>query len=148
MATRLSTGLVSKLAVTSNLRTIFTACFLDIYSGVQPTSADDVPNGIKLVTIYNNGVSTGLNWEAAALTGVLLKLASETWSGTVLATGTAGWFRLREAGDAGTSSSTTAARVDGGIASSGAQMDLANLSLTIGAPFVLPSGQITLPKGT
>lgn len=148
MATRLSTGLVSQLAVTNDMRTIFTACFLDVYSGVQPTSPDDVPNGIKLVTVFSDNVSVGINWEAAALTGILLKLASETWSGPVIATGTAGWFRIREAGDAGTSSSTTAARIDGGVASSGAEMDLANLSLTIAAPFVLPNGQVTLPKGT
>ena len=148
MATRLSTGTVNQLCVTGDLRTIFTACFIDIYSGVQPTSPNNVPNGTKLVTLYNDGVSTGLNWEASASNGILWKLASETWSGTVLATGTAGWFRIREAGDAGTASSTTAARIDGAIASSGAQMNLANLSLTTSAPFILSAGQVTLPTGT
>ena len=76
--------------------------------------------------------------------GVLSKVTSETWSATVLATGTAGWFRIRESGDNGQADSTTAARYDGSIASSGAQMNLAVQTLSIGAPFTVPSGSITL----
>jgi hypothetical protein len=76
--------------------------------------------------------------------GVLSKLASQTWQGTVLSTGTAGWFRLRESGDLGTSDSATACRYDGAIASSGSQMNLAVQTLTAGAPLIIPSGSITL----
>lgn len=145
MAIRLSTGAVTKVLGTSSLKTLLTACFIDIYSGTQPTLPDDVPVGTKLVTIYSDGTTTGLGWGTAAA-GVLPKATAETWSGTVLASGTAGWFRIREAGDAGTSSSTTAVRIDGSIATSGADMNLGSLSLTIGAPFQLTSAQLQLPQ--
>lgn len=146
MATRLSTGLVNKLMATGSFKSVFTACFIDVYSGTQPASADDAPTGTKLVTLYSNGSSTGLNWESAAVNGTLSKLNSETWSGTVVNTGTAGWFRMREATDAGTAPSTTAARFDGSISTSGAQMNLGSLTLTAGAPFVLTAANFTLPQ--
>jgi hypothetical protein len=145
MPIRLSTGAATKVLDTGSLKTLLTACFIDIYSGTQPTLPDDVPSGTKLVTIYSNGTSTGLGW-GTAVAGVLPKATAETWSGTVLANGTAGWFRIREASDAGTASSTTAVRIDGNIATSGADMNLGSLSLTLGAPFQLTSAQLTLPQ--
>lgn len=146
MATRLSTGLVNKLMDTSSFDTVFNAGFIDIFSGTQPASADDAPTGTKLCTIYSDGAAAGLHFAAAAVNGALAKLGTETWSGTVQNTGTAGWFRLREASDAGTAHSTTAARMDGSIATSGAQMNLGSLTLTQGAPFVLTAATFTLPQ--
>ena len=146
MAAHLSTGLVNKLMSTASFRTAFTAGFIDIYSGSQPLSADDAPSGVKLCTLYSNGTSLGLNWEASSTAGALSKLASETWSGTVLADGTAGWFRLREATDAGIAVSATMARYDGAIATSGAQMNLGSLTLLTGAPFLIASAAFTLPQ--
>lgn len=146
MAARLSTGLVNKLMSAASFRAIFALGFIDVYSGVQPTSADDVPNGTKLCTLYSNGTSVGLTFEAAAVAGALHKLASETWSGTVLADGTAGWFRLREATDTGLAASTTAARYDGAVATNGAQMNLGSLSLLTGAPFLVAAAAFTLPQ--
>ena len=86
----------------------------------------------------------GLHFGTVAA-GVLSKVAAEDWKGTVLANGTAGWFRIRETGDTGTADTTTAVRYDGAIAASGAQMNLAVQTLSIGAPFTVPSGSITLP---
>lgn len=149
MATRLSTGLVNKLLDTNSFKTLFNGAsgfFIDVYSGAQPASADDAPNGTKLVTLYSNGTSTGLTLEASATGGVIEKNASETWSGTAVATGTAGWFRMREFGDAGTALSTTAVRLDGAVATSGAQLNLGSLTFTTGAPFVLPTAAFTLPQ--
>lgn len=146
MAARLSTGLVKKLMDTAPFKTIFDGCFIDIYSGTQPASADDVPTGTKLVTLYSNGTSAGLHFEAVAAGGVATKLASESWTGTALADGVAGWFRVREATDAGTAASTTVARYDGAIAASGGQMTLANTTVTNGAPFVIAAAAFTLPK--
>ena len=145
MALRLSTGAATKVLGTSSLKTLLTACFIDIFSGTQPTLPDDVPTGTKLVTLYSDGTTTGLGWGTAAA-GVLPQATGETWSGTVGTGGTAGWFRIREAGDAGTSSSTTAVRVDGSIATSGADMNLGSLTLVGGAPFVLTTAQLTLPQ--
>lgn len=146
MATRLSTGLVNKLMDTGSFKATFTAGFIDIYSGTQPASADDAPTGTKLLTVYSDGTSAGLHFAAAAVNGAIAKLSSETWSGTIQNGGTAGWFRLREASDSGTSVSTTACRLDGAISTSGAQMNLGSLTLTQGAPFVLTAANFTLPQ--
>lgn len=88
--------------------------------------------------------TNGLKWGTVS-GGVLSKDATETWSGDAVATGTAGWFRIRGSGDTG-GSSTALPRVDGAIATSGAQMNLGSLSITSGAPFVVPTGSITFPK--
>lgn len=146
MAARLSTGLVNALMGTDSFRECFALGFIDIYTGAQPTSPDDAATGTKLCTLYSDGTSTGLSWETAAVGGVLSKLSSQTWSSTVLADGTAGWFRLREAGDSGTGASTTAKRYDGSISTSGAQMNLGQLALLTGAPFVISAATFTLPK--
>lgn len=147
MATRLSTGLVNKMLATGSFRTTFAACFIDIYSGTQPASADDAATGTKLATIYSNGTSLGLNLDTTATGGVITKAPAETWScSSAAASGTAGWFRMREASDAGTGASTTAARLDGAIATSGAQMNLGSLTITAGAPFVLSAAAFTLPQ--
>lgn len=148
MALRLSTGLVNKLMDTSPFKTLFAAGFIDIYSGTRPTLANDAPpaNAVKLATIYSNGTSLGINFDTSAANGVLAKALAETWScASILATGTAAWFRLREASDPGTALSTTACRVDGTVGTSGADMNLTSTSFAAGAPLTINSGQFTLP---
>lgn len=151
MALKLSTGLVNKLMDTSPFKTVFAGCFIDIYTGSQPASADDAPTGsTKLVTLYSDGVSAGLSFEASATNGELEKNSAETWSGTasfgIASPQNAQWFRMREAGDAGTAQSTTAARVDGTIGTSGQQMNLGSVSIANGAPFLLSAAVFALPK--
>lgn len=147
MAVKLSTGAVNKVLGTGSLKSVFTACFLDVYSGPRPASADAAATGTKLATIYsdNGDVGVGLGWGTAA-DGELPKASGETWSGPVLAAGTAGWFRIREAGDAGTGASTTAARIDGSVAAVGGDLTLGVLTLAAGAPFVINSFSVVLPK--
>lgn len=147
MALRISTGTTNQLLDTGSLKAIFSTpgFYIDVYSGAQPADADAAPTGTKLVTLYSDGTAAALHFNASASAGVLSKLSSETWSGTIAASGTAGWFRLRLAADGG-ASSTTDVRMDGSVASSGGQMQLSVLSLTSGAPFVLPSAAYTLPK--
>lgn len=104
-------------------------------------------------TAMSGGVNavSGLDYDVASA-GVISKLASQTWSGNAgsagftTGTATAGWFRIRGGGDAGTASSTTAIRIDGSIGTSGADMNLGSLTLTYGAPFVLPTATLTLPQ--
>lgn len=148
MALRLSTGLVNKLMDTSPFKTLFAAGFIDIYSGTRPTLANDAPpaNTVKLATVYSNGTSLGINFEANATDGILEKASAETWScASMLATGTATWFRLREASDPGSALSTTACRVDGTVGTSGADMNLTSISFAAGAPLTIGGGQFTLP---
>lgn len=145
MAVRFSTGCANKMLGTSPLRTLLTNCFIDIYTGTQPASPDTGATGTKLVRLYANGTSTGLNFDAP-VANVLTKAAAETtWSGTVLADGTAGYFRICENTDAGTATSTTAVRIDGSIATSGADMNLGNVLLSLGSTFSITTGTITLP---
>lgn len=256
MAVRLSTALVNKMMDTACFKDLLSNCVIDIYTGSQPTSADDAKSGTLLVSVTKNsgaytsetaavgsltiagasgsvdtvtvngvdilggsvafitdinttatavatqinknpknknitasttgssGVITltarpglgslpntwavsgtyttitggtyvamtggvnaanGLNFGAAVL-GVLSK-DSDTWSGTAVATGTAGWFRVRGRGDDGTAadSSKVFPRFDGAISTSGAQMNLGSTTITSGAPFIVPVAAFTLP---
>lgn len=74
---------------------------LMIYAGVVPSTADAALAGNTLLcTVANAGSAVNM---AAALTsaGVLPKLASETWSGTNAASGTASFYRFQKTADAG-----------------------------------------------
>lgn len=146
MTARLSTGLVNKMMDSASFKAAFALGFIDIYSGTQPFSADNAPNGTKLCTLYSDGTTTGLSWADAASGGALSKLSSQTWSSTVTAAGTAGWFRLREASDTGLGASTTACRYDGAIATNGSEMNLGSLALLVGAPFVISAAAFSLPQ--
>lgn len=129
--------------VDSGFKEIFKDCFIDIYTGTQPTSADDAPSGTLLCTFYSDGAAAGLEFDDP-VAGVLSKAAVETWSGTAVASGTAGWFRVRQAGDSG-ASSTTDCRLDGACATSGAQLNMSSLSISSGAVQTISTFQITQP---
>lgn len=78
--------------------------------------------------------------------GVISK--SGVWSFNGVAAGTAGWFRLiGSASDAG--ALLTAApwlpRVDGSIAVSGADLNLSNITIAIGAPNTIDTFSLTIP---
>jgi hypothetical protein len=144
MTLRISTGLRDDLLDTASLKTAMNLFFVDVYTGAQPGSADTAPSGTKLLTytVGNDG-STGGTWGTAS-SGSLSKTAAETLQATGLAAGTAGWFRIRLSGDLGTTN-TTDKRIDGSIAKSGSDMDMANLSVTVGQIRTLDSLTITLP---
>lgn len=110
-----------------------TAAYTNVGSGGAATAGVNAANGIT----FGN-----------AATGALSKATSETWSGNCVADGTAGWFRLRASGDAGTAldSGLVYPRFDGSIATSGAQMNLGSLTLTNTAPFIIPVAAFTLPQ--
>jgi hypothetical protein len=96
---------------------------------------------------FSGGVDAvnGLLFDSAA-SGVLGKRTGQTWSGTSVATGTAGYFRFRETNDTGIGATTTAVRYDGVIGTSGAEMNLSSLSITSGAPFTVTGATFTLPQ--
>lgn len=146
MAIRLSTGLRNAMLGTAGAKGTFESTVgfvIDVYSGTQPASADDAPVGTKLVTISNNSSGTYLQFDSAPDAGVLAKSPAQTWSGVAVATGVAGWFRVRKLDDAG-GTSTTLPRYDGTCATSGAQMNLGNLSITSAATVTVPSATLTM----
>lgn len=150
---RLSTGLVKAMMDTGSFKSSMeggAGFLIDIYTGPRPADADDAISGgqTKLVTISASGAGTGLHFDSAAPGGVIPKAPAETWSGTILADGTAAWFRARLTTDTGAALSTTEKRFDGVVAVAGGDLNLENLGFILGAPFSVGSATFTLPKGT
>lgn len=146
MALRLSTGLRNAMLSTNDFSTEMNLSKIDIYSGTQPSSADNaVPAGSTLlVTISESGGATGLTFDAAS-NGSIEKASAETWSGTAVASGTAGWFRMYESGGSPASSSSTESRLDGSVAVSGGDINISSTSVSSGATQTVSSFTLTLP---
>lgn len=90
--------------------------------------------------------ANGLSFNDAA-SGALAKDSSETWSGTAVASGTAGWFRfVGVITDGGASDSGYAyVRMDGNIATSGANLNMTSTSITATAVQTLSTWNLTFP---
>lgn len=144
MTIKASTGLRGKLLDTGSLKATLALGFIKIYSGAAPATADAAVTGTLLCTISNASTGTGINMAAAAVAGVLAKLSSETWSGVNAATGTAGYYRHSAAGDTGVLS-TTESRLQGTIATAGADMNLSSVSLTSAATQTIDYYSVALP---
>jgi len=86
----------------------------------------------------------GLNLTFPAAAGVITK-DSDTWSGTVLASGNAGWFRFVAGGSSPNGSSTTDVRMDGTIAVGGGDMTVSTLALAISNVETFSTFQLTIP---
>ena len=152
MAERRSTGLRNLVGSPGgkSYGDALAAGVLRIFSGAQPLSADDTETGTLLVEItVDGGVFTpgnaahGLHFDNAA-DGIIPKLASELWQGTVVATGYAGWFRFY-ANDRVTGASTTAVRMDGAISTgTNSEIQMSNTKLTIGETPIIDTFNITV----
>lgn len=152
MTIKLSTGLRNALVGTKGLlhADVLAKGEIRIYSGGVPSTADNAidPAGDLLVTITNNaGDNTGglapLLFEPAA-NGVITKLASQTWSGTIGISGGATYWRwvgYLDADDA----SPTAPRVQGAIGLVGSDGNLSNTALVAAAVQVIDYFAFTLP---
>ena len=88
----------------------------------------------------------GLLWGDVAA-GVLSKHPTQVWSGVAGATGTAGWFRFEasvtDAG--GTDSTESIKRIDGSVGTSGAELNMANTTITSAITQTVDSFTLTLP---
>ena len=147
MTVQLSTGIRAKLlngGVGGGLKGSLDLGKINIYSGPQPVSADNGATGTLLGTVTVNGAGTGLTFDTTA-TGTISKAAAENWKFNGLAVGTAGWFRFYPAGGNPANASDTEARIDGSIASSGGDVNLTNLSITLNSPNTIDVFAFTLP---
>lgn len=145
MTVKASTGLRNKMLDTASLDSILALGFIKIYAGTVPDTADaSLGSATLLCTISKDGLGTGLSFEAAAVSGALAKLASETWQGTNVATGTATFYRHVTPSDTG-ASSTTEARLQGTIGLAGADMNLSGVGLVSGAIQGLDYYVVALP---
>jgi len=81
--------------------------------------------------------------------GVIAKSSAQIWSFSGLAIGTAGWFRLYSSNTADAGLLQSAApwypRLDGSIAVSGSDLNLSNLSITVGSPATIDTFSWTQP---
>jgi hypothetical protein len=132
MAFKESTGIRNANLVTGSITSLLNGGFIKIYSGPSPATADAAITGTLLCTISNNSTATGLTFETSASGGSVTKKLAEVWSGVNAATGTAGYYRFVTPTDDGTLS-TTQYRLQGDIATAGAELNLSSISLTAGA---------------
>lgn len=149
MTVRLSTALRTALAGTTGFASTFANGVIEIRTGTQPATADAAVTGTLLGTVtlasgaFTPGVATNGLTFAAAAAGAVSK--SGVWSFNGIADGTAGWFRLKgNAVDAG-ALSTVLNRLDGSVAVSGADLNLSNIVIAIGAPNTVDSFTFTIP---
>lgn len=105
---------------------------IKIYTGSQPASANDAPTGTLLATFTLNDPAFG-----AAAAGVADLDVSPALTTTGAADGTAGWFRCE--------SSTPATIFDGACGTSGQQLNLNTLTISIGVNVEITSGTYTMP---
>lgn len=106
---------------------------IKIYTGTQPTTANDTATGTLLATITMSDTAFGAaSSGAAALAGTPLSVAA-------VATGTAGWARLAD--------SNGATVFDGSVTATGGggQIELATTSVSTGATVQITSGTVTMP---
>ena len=149
MTVRLSTQLRTNLAGSAGFAATFANGIIEIRTGSQPATADAAATGTLLGTVtLNSGAFTpgtatnGLTFAAAA-TGAVSK--SGVWSFNGVAAGTAGWFRLKANALDNDTLSTTLPRLDGSIATSGADMNLSNITIAIAVPTTVDSFTWTQP---
>ena len=111
-----------------------------------------VVSGVTTITKVDANLASGVTAINGLLfdnsaAGVMPKLTTQTWSGVNAATGTAGWFRqYGSVADAGAVDTTeTVLRVDGAIATSGAEMNLNSTAFTALATTTLSGWGDTIP---
>lgn len=127
-----STGLRNGLLTSGSFKSLIDGKVINIYSGAAPASADDaIGAAVLLCTISVDGSGTGVTLATPASGGQVTKNPAEVWSGTILSSGTASFFRIQTAADDG-SASATAVRLQGNIGLDGADLNFATLSLVTG----------------
>lgn len=145
MTIKTSTGLRNKLLDTGSFKSVMALGFLKIYSGAVPADADAALGAATLLcTISVNSSGTGLSMDTSAAAGVLVKAPADIWSGVNAATGTASFYRHVAVSDDGTLS-TTQARVQGLVATAGADMNLSSVSLVSAATQTVDFYSLALP---
>lgn len=122
---------------------------MKIYTGSQPTSADDAEAGSELIQITESSGAfvggldgNGINFGQVA-DAELHAAAGEVWSGKAGATGTAGWFRIYDNACTGGADDQV---IDGAIATSGSQMNMANTSITSGGTTTIDDVDIPMAE--
>lgn len=109
------------------------AATIEVRTGSQPATADSAATGTVLCTFTLADPAFG-----AASSGVAT-MASTPRTTTGSAAGTAGWFRAKD--------STGATVFDGSVGTSGAELNLNTLTISVGVNVEVTSGTVTMPGG-
>lgn len=135
MAFRIPTGVRNTAcdAIVDALDAGAGAATIEVRTGSQPAAATDAATGTVLATFTLADPAFG-----SAATGVAT-MASVPRSTTGSAAGTAGWFRAKD--------STGATVFDGAVGTSGAELNLNTLTISIGVAVQIVSGTVTMPAG-
>ena len=149
MAVRLSTGMANALVNNQGISELLNNGWLDIFTGPQPTDADQVETGTKICRVSSTsgvGVADGVKFGTA--NDGTLPITTPVWQGQVYADGVAGWFRFYGSSGTGgvTGTNGTAIRMDGAIGISGADLNLTHTNLAAGSVLTLKTFYISQPK--
>ena len=152
MAWRFSSGLKNALMNDKGLKEVFANGQIRIFSGPQPSSADDGETGTLLCVVtlgsspMTSGTATnGLNFDTP-VNGVISKPIDAIWSGKNIATGSAGWFRwYPNAFDLNSGQDTAGIkiRMDGNCGTSNAQCILPSTSLQLNITTTIDNVSLT-----
>lgn len=151
MTLKSSTGLRNHMLAIGSAKSALDGGFIHIYQcdpGNEPATADAAINPTLhklLVTIYSNGTSAGLHLSATAADGFIDKASTETWSGTVIESGTARFFRQVGPSDTG-ALSTTLPRLQGAVARAGAELNISSVDLVAAAPQAVNFYTLQIPS--
>lgn len=111
-----------------------------------------VASAVTTITKTDSNMASGVDGANGLIlgdsaAGVITKKSSQTWSGSAAASGTAGWFRLVGAiSDAGSADAAEAyLRLDGSIATSGANLNLSSTAIVATALQTVSVFQLTYP---
>lgn len=151
MTVKLSTGARNNLAGPLGFGAMFEKGVIYIYSGPQPLSPDNAVAGTLLGIVTKDGLpfvfgtaTNGLSFDPPAA-GAVSKAAADTWKFAGLAAGTAGWFRLMGNAADALGASAVLPRLDGSIGTSGADLNLSNINVVVGAPNTVDVFQFEFP---
>lgn len=140
MATRLSaaTRNASCDAIVDRVDAGPAAGTIDVRTGAQPATPDDVPTGTLLLTFTL--ADPGFGTAGAVTTGVA-SIAGAPRTTVGLAAGTAGWFRAKD--------STGAAAFDGSVTATGGggQLELDSTTISVDLTVNITGGTMTVPVG-
>lgn len=151
MTIKLSTGLRTLMAGTTGFGTAFEKGVIHIYSGPQPVTADAPVSGTLLGVVSEDAapfafgsVTNGLEFGPAD-GGTVAKNPAQEWKFKGVANGTAGYFRLMGNASDALGASTSAPRLDGNIGTSGADLNLSNIAVTLNTPATIDVFAFTIP---
>jgi hypothetical protein len=154
MAIRISDALRTAALVTGSWKSRLDGGFIYMFSGTQPTSAEDAANGTLLAVFSIDALGvTGLTFTTGDNAGEMKKTVAEAWEATGLADGTARWFRFNRLNtnetttraEALAAAGGTVERIDGSVGTSGSDLTAASVAIATSAPLTIDTLVVVQP---